>query len=89
MEQSRLKIVGKVQGVSFRAMACEMALSLGLNGYAKNMPDGSVELLLQGKEEAMKSFISWAKEGSRYAVVKDIQTQIEKADESFTGFKIL
>jgi len=89
MEQSRLKIIGKVQGVSFRAMARETALSFGLNGYAKNMADGSVEVVLQGKEEDVRSFMSWAKEGSRRAIVEDVQVEIKKADELFTGFYIL
>lgn len=89
MEQSRLKIIGKVQGVSFRAMACEMALSLGLNGYAKNTQDGSVEVLLQGEDAAKDKFIDWARQGTERAKVEELKVGKEKADEEFIGFKIL
>ncbi|MEM4348266.1 MAG: acylphosphatase [Candidatus Anstonellaceae archaeon] len=42
---------GRVQGVGFRAYVCGIANSLQLVGYAKNLPDGTVEILVEGDEE--------------------------------------
>ena len=49
MAAARFCITGKVQGVFFRASTRKQALRLGLRGYAKNLADGSVEVLAVGK----------------------------------------
>ena len=48
---------GEVQGVGFRATARRFAQSLGLVGYVRNLPDGSVELLAQGEEGDLKKLL--------------------------------
>ncbi len=53
----RLRVTGYVQGVGFRAYVRRRALALGLSGYAKNMPDGSVEVVLQGDEQSIGQLI--------------------------------
>ncbi|PSO04628.1 hypothetical protein B9Q12_02050, partial [Candidatus Marsarchaeota G2 archaeon ECH_B_SAG-G06] len=45
----KARVWGVVQGVGFRAYARSLANSLSLSGYAKNLPDGSVEIFVQGK----------------------------------------
>jgi acylphosphatase len=47
-------VSGKVQRVFYRATVQEACLNLGLTGYAKNLPDGRVEVMLCGDEEAVK-----------------------------------
>ena len=52
-----LKIYGDVQGVSFRVQVHEIAKSLGLVGYVKNEPDGTVKIIAEGGEKGLKTFI--------------------------------
>lgn len=88
MKEALLKVTGRVQGVFFRSNAKDAALSLGLRGYAKNMPDGSVEILLQGAEEAILSFIEWAKEGPPASTVSNVETDWREPTELLEGFSI-
>lgn len=88
-KQALLKITGKVQGVFYRANATKEAYKLGLKGYASNMGDGSVEVLLQGDEEQIKQFIDWAKEGPDKAKVEEVNinwTDLDK-EKKFENFK--
>lgn len=88
MQQALLKISGHVQGVFYRANAQEEAQKLGLTGYAKNMPDGSVEALLQGPEAQINSFIEWAREGSSGAKVDKVEIEWQTPSQDFKNFEI-
>ncbi len=73
-------VYGKVQGVFFRKHAKEKALLLGLNGFVKNMADGSVYAEASGSQEAIADFIAWCHKGPAWAkvekvVVKDLQQE--------------
>lgn len=89
MKQALIKITGKVQGVSFRAHAQEAAKKLGLSGYAKNMEDGSVEVLLQGEETAIKQFIEWCNTGSPGSKAEQVQLKWEAHETKIDGFSTL
>jgi acylphosphatase len=65
-------IFGRVQGVWYRASAQQEATKLGLTGWAKNMPDGSVEVIACGDEEQIQSFLTWLKKGSDNAEVEEM-----------------
>lgn len=88
MSTALLKITGHVQGVFYRAHAQEEAKKLGLKGYAKNLPEGSVEALVQGPEEKIKQFINWAKEGSPRAEVKNVEIKWDNVEKEFPDFEI-
>lgn len=60
-EKAHLFIEGKVQGVFFRASAKEQADKLGLNGWVRNLSDGSVEIQVEGEKETLKRFLEWCK----------------------------
>lgn len=62
-------VSGKVQGVWYRASTKEKAESLGLTGWAKNLPDGRVEVFACGEEEKVAELYEWLKEGPRLANV--------------------
>ncbi|MCX8175454.1 MAG: acylphosphatase [Candidatus Micrarchaeota archaeon] len=53
MQRIRLVVSGRVQGVGFRQFVCRISESLHLVGYAKNLADGTVEVLAEGEEEAL------------------------------------
>ena len=77
-------VSGKVQGVYFRVSSQQQAIDYGLSGYAKNLADGDVELMLCGKEENVKSMIDWLAEGPEQAEVTKIQhKQVEWQEHSF------
>ena len=76
-----LKIHGKVQDVNFRWETKKLARELGLVGYVKNLPDGTVELVAEGEEEVLKKLLNYCKIGPRGAVVQRVdecRQEIEK-----------
>lgn len=68
-------VAGRVQGVFFRASAREQAQRLGVSGYAKNLRDGRVEVLMCGEVEATEAFRDWLKRGPPQAVVTDLECE--------------
>ena len=81
MKRVRVIIHGKVQGVFFRAHVQEKAVELDLTGYARNLPDGSVEAVFEGDESDIEEMIDYCKEGPRNANVEDV----EVIEEEYTG----
>ncbi len=74
-KEVHLNIFGRVQGVFYRAEAQEKAQELGLKGWVKNLPDGSVEALAQGPEDSLREFIEWCKKGPAQANVTNIEVE--------------
>lgn len=72
MIASRFIVSGKVQGVWFRASTRDRALALGLCGHAKNLPDGTVEVLASGEPEAVEMLAEWLREGPPMARVESV-----------------
>lgn len=66
------RIIGKVQGVWFRAFARDNALSLNLDGWVKNDPDGSVFGEALGSEKNIEQFIHILRKGSPNSKVEDV-----------------
>ena len=83
----RCRVFGKVQGVFFRASTQKIATELGLVGYAKNRPDGSVEVLACGDKQALESLNEWLWVGPAYAKVIDVKceknVQVDKRPDAF------
>jgi acylphosphatase len=72
---------GRVQGVFFRDTTRRMARSRGLGGWVRNTPDGTVEAVFEGEDEAVESMVRWSRDGPRGAVVE----RLEVADEEPEG----
>ena len=72
-KQLKLKIVGLVQGIGYRYSSEKEAKKRGLVGYVTNLEDGSVELVTEGEEEALKDFIHWCYNGVGPATVQTIE----------------
>jgi acylphosphatase len=83
-----LVISGRVQGVGFRYSAQRQANSLGIHGWVRNRSDGSVEAVIEGSHDAVRSFVSWARAGPSGASVDWIETS-EEALHGEAGFRIL
>lgn len=80
-------VSGRVQGVFFRATACEVARRLGLTGWVRNLPDGRVEALACGEPEALAAFEDWLWEGPQHARVQAV-TASEAPVEDLSGFGV-
>lgn len=65
-------VSGKVQGVWFRASTKDQAKRLHITGWARNLPDGRVEVLACGKKEKVAELYEWLKHGPQLAKVTDI-----------------
>lgn len=79
---------GRVQGVFFRASAQAEAQRLGLTGWARNRPDGRVEVLACGETEALARFREWLGEGPSQARVDEVAAERRPFDESLDTFDI-
>lgn len=66
-------VSGHVQGVFFRASASQRAHELGVSGWARNLPDGRVEVLAAGEDDAVDAFREWLGHGPSAARVDRVE----------------
>ncbi|HHH42549.1 MAG TPA: acylphosphatase [Gammaproteobacteria bacterium] len=71
----RCIITGRVQGVFFRASTEREAQRLGVTGYARNLADGSVEVLACGEASALEQLQQWLWKGPPAARVSDVRCE--------------
>ena len=76
--RARVRIHGLVQGVFFRAEARDRARSLGVAGWIRNEPDGSVEAVFEGPGERVESLVRWCQRGPRGARVDRVDLDWEE-----------
>ena len=67
-----------MQGVGFRYHARSRAQSLGLSGFVRNLPDGSVEAAFEGGGDLVESMLDWCRHGPRGARVDDLEVSWEQ-----------
>ena len=79
MTDSRYLISGQVQGVGFRWFVARHARTLGLNGYARNLPDGRVEVVVNGPEGALPQLEELLRAGPAHARVERVERSSEPA----------
>ena len=72
MACARFIVRGRVQGVFFRASTREQAIKLGVSGHAENLPDGNVEVLACGSDEALDALQGWLQLGPPSARVESV-----------------
>ncbi|MFA8385370.1 MAG: acylphosphatase [Pelagibaca sp.] len=87
MATKHVRIVGRVQSVSFRAWTRDRAQELGVSGWVRNLPDGSVEALVSGASEAVDVLLAAFHEGPSAAEVNDVQASDTKAHVE-RGFRV-
>ena len=69
----RFIVKGRVQGVFFRASARDIAVKIGLNGWVKNLNDGSVESLACGDAKQIEEYRRWLNQGPKFANVTTVE----------------
>lgn len=88
LRRVHLWIRGYVQGVNFRYYTRQQAQRLGLNGWVRNLPDGRVEVLAEGEEEALQALIAWCQRGPSLAEVEGVEVQWEPYRGDLSRFGI-
>jgi acylphosphatase len=83
----RVLVEGRVQGVSFRYGTFLEADRLGVNGWARNLPDGRVEAVYEGTREAVEQMLTWTRHGPEWAQVTGVSVYDEEPKEE-RGFSI-
>jgi len=74
--------------VFFRAHTRDLARSLGLTGFVRNLPDGRVEIVAEGEEDALRRLISFAHQGPPLAQVTSVEEGWEEPTGQFSDFSI-
>ncbi|MFA5906931.1 MAG: acylphosphatase [Desulfobacula sp.] len=87
--QIRLRIRGRVQGVFFRAKTKQEADRIGIKGWVRNLPDRSVEAILQGDPEKVTRMTDWCKKGPPLSRVDHVDTEADTILSDFETFDIL
>ena len=77
-----------MQGVYYRASARDVAESLALQGWIKNLPSGEVEAMATGELNNLKKFADWCRQGPPGAKVESVQ-QTDMPETPFSSFQIL
>jgi acylphosphatase len=73
----RVVVHGRVQGVGFRFAVVDRARSLGVGGWVRNRPDGTVEAAFEGPHECVRSIVDWCRRGPRGACVDRVDEHHE------------
>ena len=80
---------GRVQGVGYRWTVMEKARGMGLGGWVRNEPDGSVRVLAQGEAEKLGIFLDFLHHGPRHASVENVASNLREIDKCVIfGFNI-
>jgi acylphosphatase len=80
-------VSGIVQGVGFRYHTVRIARSMGIKGYVKNLPDGSVFIEAEAFDHQVEKFILWCSEGPSRASVNEVSVSDAQL-KNFTGFDV-
>jgi acylphosphatase len=86
--RAHVTISGRVQGVYFRGTVKDMAESMGLHGWVRNLTDGRVEAVFEGEADDVRRMVSWCQKGPPAARVDDVSTEWESPTREFSGFKL-
>jgi acylphosphatase len=77
-----------VQGVCFRMYTAAEARSLGVSGWVKNLPDGTVEVLAEGSTEKVMALVAWCRHGPSHATVTKMLDEYLEPTGELCGFEI-
>ena len=81
-------VKGKVQGVFYREFTRREAESLGVSGFARNLKDGTVEIVAEGEEKQLMEFEKRFRKGPLMAFITDVEMKDEQPTGDFEGFDI-
>ena len=90
MTKKRIEAIvrGRVQGVSFRYYTQKEAQRLGITGWIRNQPDGSVMTIAEGEEPVLTAFVQFLHHGPPAARVSDVNWSWQEATGEFRAFEV-
>ena len=88
MKHYQIRVHGKVQGVFFRASTLREAVRLGLKGWVRNEPDGTVLIAAEGDPQSLDQLLAWCQHGPEFANVRKVDWQ-ENQLNNFESFSIV
>jgi acylphosphatase len=83
----RVIVHGRVQGVFFRDTTRRQAATRGVAGWVRNLPDGTVEAMLEGDPAAVEALVAFCREGPRGAQVDRVEVS-DEPPEGVSGFEV-
>ena len=86
--RAHIIITGLVQGVYYRVTTKQKADSLGLSGWVKILPDGNVEVIVEGNKEEIEQLIDWCRQGPPGAKVDGVEVKWSPCRNEYQGFDI-
>jgi acylphosphatase len=88
MKRLHAIVIGRVQGVFLRDFVRGQAERMQVTGWVRNLPDGTVEVLAEGEDDAITFFLTLLSRGSSHAHVEDVQATYTEVSGEFSGFHI-
>lgn len=88
MKAAHAFVFGDVQGVFFRQSTRRKARTLGLDGWVRNLPDGRLEVWLQGDEDAVNEMVDWLWVGPPAATVTGVESDTVAPDHNLQDFLV-
>lgn len=88
MKRLEATVYGRVQGVFFRDTTRSKAQQRQVTGWVRNEPDGSLRVVAEGDEKALKEIVAFLHEGPRAARVERVETEWKEARNEFSGFRV-
>ena len=82
----KIKVFGYVQGVFFRYTTRKIARNLGLNGYVKNNPDGTVYIEAEGPKDKLNELLDFSKQGPKHAHVEKVEFEFIPSTNEYIDF---
>lgn len=89
MERVHILVSGTVQGVYYRYNTMKKAQALGLKGWVRNLKDGRVEIVCEGRAEDIDRLLEWCKKGPPGAHVESLEVRRQEFKGEFTAFEII
>ena len=84
----RVQVSGRVQGVWFRDSCRREAERQGVGGWVRNLPNGRVEAVFEGSDDAVAAMVEWCRRGPRRARVEHVEVVEESAEEGLRSFEV-
>lgn len=86
--RAHLTVSGRVQGVCFRAETRDAASRIGVCGWVRNQPDGTVEAVVEGPKKKVEALIDWCRQGPPWSKVAHVAVDWEDYQGAFDRFDI-
>jgi len=89
LKRYHIFVSGRVQGVFYRDFSRKCAMLLGIKGWTKNLPDGRVEMMVEGTEHDLREFVAKLRVGPDAAIIDDVESEEEEYKNEFDRFLIM